>query len=334
MATLTARNPTLLDLAKSLDPNGTIAVVAEVLNETNEILPDMSWQEGNLATGHTATIRSGLPAPTWRKISGFVQPDKATKVQVTSNTGMLEAYSEVDVDLAKLSGNIAAFRMSEDAAQIESMGQEMAETLFFGNETTEPEAFTGLAPYFNDLAAESGDNIIDAGGTGSDNASIWLVVWDSNKCFGIYPKGSQAGLKFEDLGIETIQGSDDGLNTTGRMRAYLSHYKWDAGLVVKDWRYVVRIANIDRSLLVADAASGADLPDLMFQALRRPPNLIGRPAFYMDRTTMTFLYRQLANATAMSTLTVAQVGGVQTDNFRQVPLRRVDKLAANEARVT
>jgi hypothetical protein len=123
-------NPTLLDLAKSTDPDGKIAAVVEILNETNEILADMSWSEGNLPTGHRTTIRSGLPAPTWRKLYGGVQPTKSTKVQVTDNTGMLEAYAEVDAALADLNGNKAEFRLSEDRAHIEGMNQEMAETLF------------------------------------------------------------------------------------------------------------------------------------------------------------------------------------------------------------
>ena len=72
MATLSVRNPTLLDLAKIRDPDGKIATVVEILNETNEILDDMSWMEGNLPTGHRTSMRSGIPAPTWRKMYGGV----------------------------------------------------------------------------------------------------------------------------------------------------------------------------------------------------------------------------------------------------------------------
>lgn len=334
MSTLSVRNPTLLDLAKASDPDGKIATIVEILNETNEILADMSWIEGNLATGHQTTIRSGLPEPTWRKMYQGVQPNKATNVQVVDNTGMLEAYAEVDVALADLNNNTAAFRLSEDRAHIEGMNQEIAETLFFGNESTEPEAFTGFAPRFNSLTAENGDNIIDAAGTGVDNRSIWLVVWGPNTCHGIVPKGSTAGLKVQDLGEVTIQDASDGSNT-GRMQAYQSHYRWDAGLSVRDWRFIVRIANIDKSALTADAASGADIPDLMFQAMELVPNLaMGRPAFYMSRDVRTFLRRQLSNARSMSTLETRDVGGTRVTEFQGIPLRRCDVLAADEARVT
>ena len=284
MATLAATRPTLLDLAKRTDPDGQIAKVVEILNETNEVLDDMMWKEGNLPTGHRTTIRSGLPTPTWRKLYGGVQPTKSRTVQVTDNTGSLEAYSEVDKALADLNGNTAEFRLSEDKPHIEGISQEISDTLFFGNETTEPEAFTGFAPRFNSLTAENGDNIIAGGGSGSDNASIWLVVWGDNTCHGIVPKGSTAGMQISDKGQVTIEDID---GSGGRMEAYRTHFKMSAGLTVRDWRYIVRIANIDRSALTRTYtsgvfSSGAHLPDLMFQALELVPNLnAGTPVFYM-----------------------------------------------------
>jgi hypothetical protein len=330
-------NPTLLDLAKRTDPDGRIAAVVELLNETNEILEDMTWVEGNLATGHRTTIRSGIPTPTWRKLYEGVQPTKSTTTQVTDNTGMLEAYAEVDVALADLNSNTAAFRLSEERPHIEGMNREIVDTLFYGNESTEPEAFTGLAPRFNDLAAESADNVIDALGTGADNGSIWLVVWGPNTCHGIIPKGSTAGLKVEDKGQVTIEDAD---GSGGRMEAYRTHYRWDAGLTVRDWRYIVRIANIDKSNLSivfnagVFASPSAHLPNLMFQAMRLIPNLsMGRPVFYMSRDMLTTVDQQTAAATQGSTLKTDMVGGKFVTSFHGIPIRRVDALAANETRV-
>src|SRR5690606_41765531 len=163
MSALAASHPTLLDLAKRLDPDGKIDVIAEILTQENPILEDMNFVEGNLPTGHRTTIRTGLPTPTWRKLYGGVQPTKSTTTQVTDTTGMLEAYAEVDKALADLNGNTAAFRLSEDRAHIEGMNQEMAESLFYANEGTEPEAFTGLGPRLNTLTgAENSANVIDA----------------------------------------------------------------------------------------------------------------------------------------------------------------------------
>ncbi len=332
MATLADTHPTLLDLARRTDPDGSIADIVEILNQTNEILDDMVWLEGNLTTGNRTTIRTGLPQPTWRKMYGGVQPTKSKTVQVTDNTGMLEAYGEVDKALADLNGNTAAFRLSEDRPHIEGMSEEVAQTIFYGNEGTEPEAFTGLSPRFNLSTASNGDNVIKAGGAGTDNASIWLACWGPNTGYGITPKGSKAGLQMEDKGQVTIENVD---GAGGRMEAYRSHYRWDAGLTIRDWRYFVRICNIDRSALTADASAGANLPDLMFQASERLPGggKSGRCAWYMDRGIVTKLRQQSAAAVKNSTLSVDMVGGVRVTSFDGFPIRRVDVLSPDEALV-
>jgi len=330
MSTLAVTHPTLLDITKRLDPNGKIDTIVEMLNQTNEILQDMVWIEGNLPTGHRTTIRTGLPTPTWRKLYGGVQPTKSSTAQVTDTCGMLEAYAEVDKALADLNGNTGAFRLSEDRAHIEGMNTEFASTLIYGNESTEPEAFTGFAPRFNDQSAENGGNILTSAATpdNADNTSIWLVVWGPNTVHGIYPKGSLAGLKHEDKGQVTIESID---GAGGRMEAYRSHYRWDCGLSVRDWRYVVRI-NVDQEDLVKNASSGPDLIDLMTQATEMIPSLsMGRPAFYCNRTIKSFLRRQIMNKIAASTLTMEQVAGKHVTMFDGIPVRRCDSILNTES---
>ena len=331
MAALSAINPTLLDLAKRSNPDGSIADIVEILNQTNEVLMDMTFQEGNLTTGHRTTIRTGIPEPTWRKLYGGVQPTKSTTAQVTDNCGMLEAYAEVDKALADLNGNTAAFRLSEDMPHIEGMNQAMTETIFYGDETLNPERFTGLSPRYNARSGHAAaENVIHGGGAGADNASIWLSVWGPNTGFGIVPKGSSAGLQMSDKGQVTIENVD---GNNGRMEAYRSHYRWDGGLTIRDWRYFVRIANIDRSALnAAITGSSANLPSLMFDAIERVPNLsMGRPSFYMDRGIKSMFRKQLS--TLKDNLTTEEVAGVRVDTWQSIPLHRVDSLSANEALV-
>ena len=332
MATLGVKNPTLADLAKVTDPDGSIADVIEILNETNEILADMTWLEGNLTTGHRSSIRSGLPTPTWRKLYGGVQPTKSRAVQVTDTCGMLEDYAEVDKALVDMAGDPAAFRLQEDRPHIEGMNQEIADTLFYGDETTAPEEFTGFAPRYNDLAAENGDNIIDGGGTGSDNASIWLICWSPNTCHGIVPKGSAAGLSQRDLGEVTIEDAD---GNNGRMQAYRTHYRWDAGLSVRDWRYVVRIANIDRSLLTSDLTGWCrpERPDApCYRPRSRTPRSVAALGTWTSRCSRSCVVRR-AEKVSNSTLTMEMVGGTMQTSWGGYPIRRCDALSINEARV-
>lgn len=332
MATLTADNPTLLDWKNSLDPDGSVAAVIELLNQTNEILEDATYIEGNLPTGHRTTIRTGLPTPTWRQLYQGVQPTKSTRAQVTEACGLLEDYSEVDAELAALNGNTAEFMLSESRAHIEGMNQSLAETLFYGNSAINPERFTGLSARYNDLSAANAENIIDAQGSGSDNGSIWLVVWSPETVQMLVPKGSQAGLKVENKGKVT---SENAGGSGKLLEVYRMFFQMKAGLCVKDWRYAVRIANIDKSDLTADASSGANLPELMFQALELIPSLsMGRAAFYMSRDMRTKFRQQYALLTKNSTLASEDTGGKMQSSFQGVPVRRVDRLATDEAQVT
>jgi hypothetical protein len=329
MSTLATTHPTLVDVAKRLDPMGKVDNIVEILNQTNEILDDMVFIEGNLPTGHKTTIRSGIPVPTWRKLYGGVQPTKSRTVQVTDNCGMLEAYAEVDKALADLNGNTSAFRMSEDRAHIEGMAQEMASSLFYANEATAPEEFTGLAPRYNSLSAENADNIVNAAGTDGDVTSIWLVVWGPNTCHGIYPKGSKGGLQMEDKGQVTIESlNGDG----GRMEAYRSHYRWDIGVTLRDWRYVVRIANIDITDL-GTLANTKNLITWMVQATERIPNFgAGRACFYANRFIREKLRLGIIEKVS-SQLTFENFAGKRVVAFDGIPVKRCDALLKTEAAV-
>lgn len=338
MATLATTHPTLLDVAKRTDPDGNISKIVEMLHQTNEMLDDAVWVESNQPTSHVTTVRTGLPAPTWRKLYGGVQPAKSTTVQVTDTMGMLEAYAEVDKKLADLNGNTAAFRLSEDSAHIEGMNQEFASTLWYGNEGTEPEAFTGFAPRFNDQSAANGENILTHAATpdNSDNASIWLVVWGPNTVHCVYPKGTKAGLQVSDKGQVTVENATDysgGAVGGGRYEAYRTHYSWDCGLSVRDWRYIVRI-NFDLEDVgkLVSGYTGPDLPALMGKAMRRIPSLaMGRPAFYANRDVLDALDLQFNSQPSLAYTTFEDAQGKLVNAFRKIPVRRCDALLSNES---
>ncbi len=334
MATLPTTNLTLVDLANRMDPNGKIPKVIELMNETNEILDDMVWKEGNLVDGHQSKIRVGLPEPTWRKLYQGVQPTVSQVASVKDTTGMMESYVKTDCVEADLNGNTAEFRMSEDRAHLEGFNQSLADALFYASELTEPAKFTGFSPRFNSLSAPNAENIIDAGGTGSDNMSIWLVVWGDETCHGIIPKGMPAGIQIQDKGKQTVAVYKPDGTYDGDMEAYVTHYRQHAGLTVRDWRYVVRVANIDRSLLTKDMATGADLVDLMVRALEIPPSLnMGKPVFYVPRPVRTMLRRQILAKVAASTLTMETIAGRKVVAMDGVPVRICAPLNSDEARV-
>jgi hypothetical protein len=339
MATLSTSNLTLADWAKRTDPDGRIPIIAELLSQSNEVLEDCVFKEGNLPTGERVVIRTGLPAVYWRALNQGIPNSKSTTAQVDEAAGILEARSEVDKDLAMLNGNTAQFRLSEDSAFLEAMNQTQATTLFYGNPGTDPKQYLGMAPRYSSLSASNAQNILSAGGSGSDNTSVFLVVWGDNTVYCHFPKGSKAGLIHEDLGEQTVYNSDG-----TRLQAYATRYQWKNGLVVKDWRYVVRICNIDVSDLIGQtgtqaASAATNIVKLMARSLYRIPNMaMGRAAFYMNRT----VHSGLSIAALDKSQYVLKINEGLSQfgtpyswlSFLGVPLRRVDAIVNTEAVVS
>jgi hypothetical protein len=339
MSTLSTSNLTLADWAKRSDPDGRIPIIAELLSQSNEILEDCVFKEGNLPTGERVVVRTGLPAVYWRALNQGIPSSKSTTAQVDEAAGILEARSEVDKDLAMLNGNTAQFRLSEDTAFLEAMNQTQATTLFYGNPGTDPKQFLGLAARYSSTSAANAQNILSAGGSGSDNTSVYLVVWGDQTVYCHFPKGSKAGLIHEDLGEQTVYNSDG-----TRLQAYATRYQWKNGLVVKDWRYVVRICNIDVSDLIGQtgtqaASAATNIVKLMARSLYRIPNMaMGRAAFYMNRT----VHSGLSIAALDKSQYVLKINEGLSQfgtpyswlSFLGVPLRRVDAIINTEAVVS
>lgn len=339
MAVLPNVNPTFADLQKMLDPNGQVGAIAEVLNTTNEGMDEMTVMEGNLTTGHRHMIRTGLPEVTWGQLYKGVKPSRGTTVQATDTVGFLESLSEVDARLLDLAPDRMAFRFAEDRPHLEAMSQEMWKTVFYGT-AAEADKFIGLTPRFNDLTADNADNIILGGSADNtaDKGSIWLIAWSPRSVFGIIPKGSKAGLQQVDEGLDWAFDA-----AGGRYKVALTYFRWDLGLAVPDWRYVVRIPNIRLSEVTKDAATGPDLAALMVEAMERLPSDAWsnmRVAFYMPRPLVFRLRTQLIAATKNSTLKLEQVGGAGEVSVKRklffdgVPVNRMDTLTFTEARLS
>lgn len=353
MAILTATNPTLADWVKYFDPDGKVAIVGELLAQTNEVLQDQVHIEANGITGHQTTVRTGLPDTYLRAINKGIAHSKSETAQVVFPCSLVEARSEIDKKLIELNGNGAQVRMQEDRAFIEAMNQRMVSMLFYGNPATDPLEFTGFANHYNTLLTTSSPNaanVLDAKGTPdaptTNLTSVWLVGWGDQTVFSPFPKGTKAGLVHEDLGEQTVytEGSTAGsASSTLRMQAMVSRFEWNSGLAIKDWAYVVRICNIDTVDLLAQATSqaptaGTALIKLMARAMNHIPNLrMCRPAFYMNRTCFAGL--QLAALDKSQSAVAIQTGLSQFGtpmswlSFLGVPIRQVDALTNSETQV-
>jgi hypothetical protein len=347
MATLGTTAITYADWAKRLDDGYKIATIIELLSQTNEILEDMYVIEGNLPTGHKTTVRTGLPQATWRLLNTGVPNAKSTTAQVVDACGNLETYAVIDKDIADLNGNTQEFRLSEVMAFLEGMSQQVAATLIYGNQGVNPERFTGLAPRYSTVTtanSQTATNVLNAGGTASTNTSIWIHVWGNDTAHVTFPKGKITGLQHRDMGEWPVQ--DSAGNT---YQAYRDHFKWEIGYVLRDWRYVARIANIDITQLTG--VSAANLINFLVRALYKLPTApasattvqtsdtpqvranMGRTVIYCNRVIRTYLDLQAMNKTNVL-LRIEEFDGKPITTFRGLPIRTCDAILNNEAQVT
>lgn len=329
MPALSTMNPTLMDVARRTDPGGKIASIVELLNENNGVLDDMTFLECNDGSNHQTTVRTGIPNGTWRKLYQGVQPTKSTTKHVKDSCGMLEARSLIDEKLAMLNGNSNEWRLSEERPFMEGLNQDIASTLFYGDTEVNPERFLGLAPRFNTYqdtdSKLSSYNVLHGGGEGSTNTSMWFCVWGPNTMHGIYPRGFKAGLDHQNLGPQQITESDG-----GRWTALESKFQWDIGLSVRDWRSVVRIANIEMSGLY-NTGGTAPLLTLMTKAYHRQKGRpLGRPVIYCNAAVLTGLDIQVQSKTNLN-LTYRDFDGKPVLMYRGIPIRECEAILETEA---
>jgi hypothetical protein len=341
MAALGANLVTLADVAKSKDQQ--IGKVAEVLIEENAALMDIPYMEMNEGVIHKEQIRSGLPTVYYRKANQPIPASKTTVEERTFSASHFETKSQIDEAVAKRGGvdRIAYNRWNQAVGHIQAMALEHADLLVYGSPETSALKSAGLFDVYstvNESTDETAKQVIDGGGTTTDNCSMIKIHWGERAIFGVYPKGTQSGLKRTDRSaggkLVPIAGTDvDG--NTGNFWGFEESFEMDHGLVVKDYRQAVRICNIDPALLISGVGA-ADLIDLMISADYKIHNKQnGKGVWYCNRTLEAHLHKQALTA-------VGAGGGLRYDNYQGAPvlmflgapIRRMDALLNSEDRVT
>jgi hypothetical protein len=346
MAALGVNLVTLADVAKSKDKR--IGAVAEVLVQENPMLNDIPYMEMNEGTVHKEEIRSSLPTVYYRKANQPIPASKTTTEERTFQATHFESKSQIDEAVAARGGadRIAYNRWNQAQGHIQAMGLEHASLLIYGSPygsnisgIVSNLKGPGLSDIYCSTSAseDTSKQLIDGGGTASNNTSIWRVQWGERTVFGIYPKGTQAGLKRIDRSPGNarvqIQGTDINSNT-GFYWGYEEDFEVDHGLVVKDYRQAARIANVDVTLLKSGVGA-ADLIDLMISAHYKTWNIqVGVGVWYVNRTIEAFLHKQaLTKVGAGAGLRFDNYQGQKVLMFLGFPIRRADAILNSESQV-
>lgn len=345
----TGQWPTLADLTSRINGAGKQMYISEMLSQSNDCWDDLPVLEANEIGGHEFVFRTSIPAGAWRQYNMGIPYSKSTTAKARVGLGSLEDYSQVDRMLAEDSGDIEQFRSNEDAAFLEGMSQTMVQTMFYGNTAVTPAEFMGLAPFYNTVTtstAQNAQNVIDGGGTGSSNTSFWLICWGERTIHGLYPRGSKAGITMEDKG-DTVPGFDAFGN---RFEAYTSWFRHQMAICPQDWRYGVRIANIDVTNAGLAGPNAMDIFATLAQAMFLPPHLGKstsgitktdaqidpspgiRPVIYVNRTGRHWMDVQ-AMRDRNVLLRIDDYAGRPVDGYRGIPIKIVDQILNTESRV-
>ncbi len=338
MATNTLTDRENLVLAARMSHNNEIIDVAEVLNETNDILADAIVQQANDYTSHVVSRRTALPGSQWVKVGNGWDATTGTLNQIRETIGMLKARYLCPEDVMRIQPNKDKFRSQQERAYIESMGQEVANTLMgnwsSGTLTQDPaEEFAGFSLRYPSLSNADSNYVISNGNDGgSDNTSIWFVQWGSGRVFLTYPRHSnQAGLKKEDKGLIYTLGdnaSGTAAQRNNQLWAFITEFSWDIGLVIEDTRSVKRLCNIDS---VSTETNTLDEN----KVIQIRNNFKGNETIYMycNETTFTQLDILAKDKTNVHYMPDGPFGKPQMF-FRDMPVRRCDAITDVEAILT
>lgn len=339
MATIGQSYIQLVDKMKADDMAN--AVVVNALRKISPVKRDANVITCNQGTKHKHSVLTGLPTSAWTAFYEGIPQSKAAYTQVEDTTGMLQGRSSVDTRLLNISKDPAALRMAYATPHLESMSQEFESTFFYSDVATSAKKFHGLAPRYSQLSgAKTSSQVIDGGGTGSDNTSIWFVTHGDHATSLIVPEGIAAGVQRENKGEQRVL-DDNSEPYYVEEEIFTDH----VGAAVADWRYNARVCNLD----VSDLGS-TDVNDLMIDAYYKLQGTrsydmstgddqfdmgnTGRTVIYMNREVMARLDKQSRDPAKGVRLTEAEgIDGEMLTMWRGIPIRETDALLNTEARV-
>ncbi len=327
--TMTGRE-NLLNIAQ-MSHNQEIIDVAEVLNETNDMIADAHVQQANDITSHVVSRRTLMPVPTWTKVGAGWSPTAGLVQQVRETIGTLRSRYQAPQQVLDLQPNPAKARQQQERTHIEAMGQEFSRTVISGSMAGSPEEFDGLESRYGSLSstadvrtgAADASYVIDNGdSSASDDTSIWFIQWGPGKVYLVYPRNSAGGgIKREDKGLVLTNADNTAAaaGITAQIWSFITEFSWEVGLVIEDTRTVKRLANIDS----VPGQTNSLNEDNIIQ-IRNNFQTPGTISMYVNETVFTQL-QILAKDKTNVIWTPADPLGRPQMMFQDMPVRRMDK---------
>jgi hypothetical protein len=307
-------------------------MVAAVLDQINPIAKDLIMVPANAKITNRVSIRTNLPSVAPTRMNEGVPRSKSRARQQVDSVAVFSGRSEVDAR-AKYITDVAAYRWDEDQTFIEAIAQAVASAIFYGSEAVNEATFNGLAVRYASLSGPNAAMMVSAGGSGSDNTSIFCVDHSDRYVYGIYPEGGEAGgLDIKDRGLLPVTDA-----SSNPYDAWTTIYEQALGLVVKDPRHAGRVCNLDVSDL-ATAGAASDTSARVTKALidlegkMQPPNGAKR-IYYCRQEVLSAISNQVMVKANMA-FGFGDWAGQRVLTFRGFPMVRCDQISVAEATIS
>lgn len=342
MATKGSRYITFRDLLSGRTPNGFVDKdVVDLVAQENPVLQDVLWKQCNKGREDVVTIRSGMPEAVVRSFYEGWTGTKQSKKQVANACCRCSTGIEFDWALYEQDKDKAAFLADEQRAHSSTLGDKVASLLFYGEVANDPKGINGFATTFSKYGAVSGNTMVTDDKTaafyclnGGDSESvqarrsIFLVGWGAKSCHGIYPEGSSAGIKIDQL---TTQYMPDGNGANLKMG--LQEMNWEAGLNIRDFRYCGRICNIN--VATDPTANGAtDITKLVRKLVTRAKSTGVSQRLYCCRLVFEAIAEQFEKKTMANAVKYADLEQKKEASLLGIPVSFCDCMNIDEAAVS
>ncbi len=330
--------PTLYNLSKMRDPDGSLATVAAVYSQCDDAVGDMPFKEANGKNFHRITVEDSMPEGTWRLYNQGIRPKTSGTLQVDEAMATLENRAEVDELIARDSGDIPKYRKQKGDEIVRGLGKQVADALFYSDTKTYPAQFAGIAPRYDALGKKTDtfgsfnpmDQVFSQGGaTSGALTSIYLIGWGLGTVYGITPQGSKEGIEQKDLGVIDLRDSE------GRVfQGYAEQFRISVGLCVEDYRYINRLANISVAATIQDSELTLLMNNLIDMSASIPDLKACRPTYYMNRSTKAFLTK-LAYTKTNAALSIGDIYGEKNVTMLNgIPIHMSDSIKLTEAKIS
>lgn len=329
----------LIDCLKNVQ-DGKFVPWAETLTEDSPFLFDLQLESATGILSNQGSREISLPTPQIIKVGEGHVSSTVRWDNFTENISIFKDRASIPKDVYDLKPDKIAYRAKIEDRHMAGFGQGVTNHFFYGTSVATPEKFDGLDVRYsvpdstdptNPSSSSADPFVFDAGGSGGDTMSVWMIQQETDKFNGITPVNDPLmGIEKRDTGLVYAVTNDSytAVDSRKEREELRTEFAWKIGLNIPDQRSVARIRNIESGLSNLDPG----FLQLIFQAEDEVFKGQGQIFAYVPKRMLTFLHI-MAEAKQNVTYDTNNIYGIPLFRIGKILLRPEDALKIDETSV-